>query len=121
MAQRRSTSSVMDASGDKQDGGNIRVVVRVRPENSQEQEGNHRVVIRVLDENVLVFDPKEEASPGFFHGKRRRGRDILRKKNKDIRFAFDYVFDTDASNRMLYENTTQGILDGVLDGYNCSG
>ena len=99
---------------------NIKVVVRVRPQNTKEQEGNHRVVIRVLDDNMLVFDPKEEASPGFFHGKRRRGRDIMHKKNRDIRFAFDRVFDMHCDNREVYENTTQGILHGLLDGYNCS-
>ena len=123
MAQRQSVASSV---GERSDGGgqedsNIRVVVRIRPQNKREREGNHKSVIRVLDEIILVFDPKEESSPGFFHGKRRSGRDITRRKNKDIRFAFDYVFEPDASNRHVYENTTQVILGGLLDGFNCSG
>ena len=34
---------------------------------------------------------------------------------------FDHVFDEQCSNLDVYENTTRCILDGVLDGYNCSG
>ena len=74
-----------------------------------------------MDEYMLVFDPKEQQSPDFYHGRRRRGRNMLKKANKDVRFAFDHVFDEDVPNQYVYENTTKGILDGLLDGYNCSG
>ena len=100
---------------------NVKVVVRVRPENQWEKEGNHRIVVREFDEHVLVFDPKEEFSPGFYHGKQRKGRDIMKKRNKDIKYAFDYVYHSQMTNREVYDNTTKGIVDSLLDGYNCSG
>lgn len=100
---------------------NIRVVVRVRPDNEVEQNSHLRTVVRLLDENLLVFDPKEESSPGFYHGKRKRGRDMLKRRNKDIRFAFDHVFDSNSTNWDVYKNATNGIVNGLIDGYNCSG
>ena len=99
---------------------NVRVVVRVRPMNEAERTGNYGRSIQVLDEHVLVFDPKEESSPDFYHGRKRKGRDVTKKKKKDVRFAFDHVFDDSASNMDVYNNTTKSILDGLLDGYNCS-
>ena len=69
---------------------------------------------------MLVFDPKEEEVPEFYQGRRLKIRGPTKRKSKDIRFVFDQVFDESASNQFVYENTTKGILDGVLDGYNCS-
>ncbi|XP_014669233.1 PREDICTED: kinesin-like protein KIF18A [Priapulus caudatus] len=98
---------------------NVRVVLRVRPENSQENAGGYRNVVEVLDDHVLVFDPKVEQSPGFFQGKKLR-RDVRFRRNKDMKFAFDHVFDKMATNEDVFENTTKSILDSLLDGYNCS-
>ncbi|CAH1787480.1 unnamed protein product [Owenia fusiformis] len=99
---------------------NVKVVIRIRPENEAEQSEKYSTVVKVIDESLLVFDPKEESSPGYFHGKRRRGRDITKRKNRDIKFAFDCVFDEHSTSKLVYENTTKVVLDGVLDGYNCS-
>ena len=99
----------------------IRVCVRIRPENTTEINGNHRTVVNKISDNLLIFDPKTEASPDYYHGKQRRMRDIRKKTQKDMRFVFDHVFDEHSSNEELYEHTTKGILDGLLDGYNCSG
>ena len=99
----------------------IKVCVRIRPENATELEGNHRTVVNVIGDNLLMFDPKTEESPDYYHGKRRKMRDIRKRPKKDMRFVFDHVFDEHASNEELYEHTTKGILDGLLDGYNCSG
>ena len=99
----------------------IRVCVRIRPENTTEMNGNHRTVVNKISDNLLIFDPKTEASPDYYHGKQRRMRDIRKKTQKDMRFVFDHVFDEHSSNEELYEHTTKGILDGLLDGYNCSG
>ena len=96
-------------------------MVRVRPENEKEAAGGFDKVVHVLDENVLIFDPKVDNSPDFYHGQRVRGRDFLKKKHKDIRFMFDCVFDGCSTNREVYEGTLRGILDGVFEGYNCSG
>lgn len=119
------------ASGDHQTDGtqsgnvsndNVRVVVRVRPMNDQEIENNSTSIIHVLDENVLIFDPKQDNSPSnFFHGRKVRHRNMLKRKNRDIRFAFDRVFDGSAAQECVYENTTKTIVDSVLNGFNASG
>ena len=70
---------------------------------------------------MLVFDPKEQSSPDYYHRKRRQGRDLLKKANRDIRFAFDQVYDMEATNAQVYEKTMKTALDALLDGFNCSG
>ncbi|MFT7806870.1 kinesin-like protein KIF18A-like [Arapaima gigas] len=97
----------------------VRVVVRVRPANTQELEGNFRKVVQVVDNHMLVFDPKEEQI-SFFHAQRLRNRDINKKANKDLKFVFDSVFAEDSTQADIFENSTKGILDGVLNGYNCT-
>lgn len=42
------------------------------------------------------------------------------KKVKDQVFAFDRIFDENASQVEVYEGTTKGLLDSVLDGYNAT-
>jgi kinesin family protein 18/19 len=42
------------------------------------------------------------------------------KRVKDQTFAFDRVFDQNASQGELYESTTRSLLDNVLDGYNAT-
>lgn len=54
----------------------------------------------------------------FFGG--RRLRPLLTKKHKDLRFAFDHVFDETSSQTEVLRHTTQAIIDGVLDGINSS-
>lgn len=70
---------------------------------------------------MLIFDPKEEAQPFFFHGSRQHCRDIQKKQNKDLDFGFDQVFDSDSSNEAVFEGSTKDIVKSLLDGYNCSG
>jgi hypothetical protein len=38
---------------------NVKVVVRIRPENGMEKSGNFRIVVKAMNEHVLVFDPNE--------------------------------------------------------------
>jgi kinesin family protein 18/19 len=63
-----------------------------------------------------VFDPPEDNPVQKFsrsvvpHGKR----------VKDQTFAFDRIFDQNASQGEVYENTTRNLLDSVLDGYNAT-
>ena len=105
------------------DSGNstMKVVVRVRPENETEIRSNYQPVVKMLDEHVLVFDPSPDNEPSFRAtselGKR---RPALGKKHKDLRFAFDHVFDETASQTDVFQHTTESIVDGVLDGINCS-
>ena len=79
------------------------------------------ITFQVLDDHMLVFDPKEQNSPDYYHRKRRQGRDMLKKANRDIRFAFDQVYGDSSTNVEVYERTTKAALDALLDGFNCSG
>lgn len=42
------------------------------------------------------------------------------KRVKDQTFAFDRIFDQNASQGEVYESTTRSLLDSVLDGYNAT-
>lgn len=113
------TNSTMAEIGDNLS-SNVKVVVRVRPPNHLENNEHQRSVVEIMNENVLVFDPKEEASPGF--GRRgRRHRDIRKRRQKDMKFAFDYVFDAGSTNEEVFRETTRSVLDGLMGGFNCSG
>ena len=101
------------------DSGNstMKVVVRLRPENEDEIRSNNQAVAKVLDEHVLVFDPSPDNSPSLVIP---RKKPILGRKHKDLRFAFDKVFDETASQVDVFEHTTKSVVDGVLEGINCS-
>ncbi|XP_071809162.1 kinesin-like protein KIF18A [Asterias amurensis] len=109
-------------NNDQNNSTNIRVVVRIRPPNAVELENGSgsRPVVQMLDEKLLVFDPKEESLPSYFHGRRVAKRNFMRRKNKDIKFAFDHVFGERVTQEFVYENTTKTIVDNVLAGYNAS-
>uniref|UniRef100_A0A8D0H2E4 Kinesin-like protein n=1 Tax=Sphenodon punctatus TaxID=8508 RepID=A0A8D0H2E4_SPHPU len=100
------------------DEGNVAVVVRVRPQNQREQESNRPPMVQVISDNVLVFDPEESFLPGAFPGF--RGHDAPKRKAKDLKFVFDQVFGERATQQEVFQHTTKQILDGVLNGYNCS-
>ncbi|XP_066439327.1 kinesin-like protein KIF18A isoform X2 [Eleutherodactylus coqui] len=95
----------------------VRVVVRVRPPNEREKLANFTSVVQVVDKHILVFDPKVE-EVNFFHGRSVASRDITKRKNKDLKFVFDCVFDENSNQQEVYEQTTRIVLDGVLNGYN---
>ncbi|KYO21938.1 kinesin-like protein KIF18A [Alligator mississippiensis] len=97
----------------------VKVVVRVRPENEKEKDGKFSKVVHVVDQHILVFDPKEEVV-SFFHGKKILHRDINKRKNKDLKFVFDAVFRENSSQMEVFEHTTKTVLDGFLNGYNCT-
>uniref|UniRef100_A0A8C8S1A0 Kinesin-like protein n=1 Tax=Pelusios castaneus TaxID=367368 RepID=A0A8C8S1A0_9SAUR len=98
--------------------GNVAVVVRVRPQNQQEREGSRHAVVQVIDDGMLVFDPEEPCLSGAFAGF--RAHDAPRRKGKDLKFVFDRVFGESATQEEVFQHTTKEILDGVLNGYNCS-
>ncbi|XP_022522868.2 kinesin-like protein KIF18A [Astyanax mexicanus] len=97
----------------------VKVVVRVRPLNSKEVDGNLSKVVQVVDSHMLVFDPKVEEVT-FFRGQKVGNRDVRKRANKDLKFVFDHVFGEDSSQVEVFENTTKGVVDGVLNGYNCT-
>ncbi|XP_069766029.1 kinesin-like protein KIF18A isoform X2 [Narcine bancroftii] len=100
--------------------GNVTVVVRIRPQNHQELDSENHVVAQMVDENVLVFDPKEDMNDDVFSKAKFRDRDITHRKRKDLKFVFDRVFNENSTQQQVFEFTTKHILEGVLNGYNCS-
>ncbi|XP_063800487.1 kinesin-like protein KIF18A [Pseudophryne corroboree] len=105
------------ATGEGDVCSHVRVVVRVRPSNERERQANSTSVVQVVDRHILVFDPKVEVVT-FFHGRSATNRDVARKKNKDIKFVYDCVFDENSTQQEVFEQTTRIVLDGVLNGYN---
>ncbi|NXH64906.1 KI18A protein, partial [Rhabdornis inornatus] len=97
----------------------VKVVVRVRPETEKEKHGGFSRVVRVIDRHVLVFDPKEEEVI-FFNRKRVTHRDINKRQRKDLKFMFDAIFDDSSSQLEVFEHTTKNLIDGFLNGYNCT-
>uniref|UniRef100_A0ABD2X6B1 Kinesin motor domain-containing protein n=1 Tax=Trichogramma kaykai TaxID=54128 RepID=A0ABD2X6B1_9HYME len=99
---------------------NIKVIVRVRPHNEKELQDNFKTVVKIIDDRMLVFDPKEEENPFFYRGVVQKGRDLLKKQNKELQFVFDKVFDMSTSNLDVFEGSTKELITSLLDGYNCS-
>lgn len=77
-------------------------------------------VIKVVDNNVVIFDPKEDDEPFFYHGVQQRGRDLLKKANKNIQFIFDRVFGYDSNNAEVFDDSTKNLIQSLMTGYNCS-
>ncbi|PNS15645.1 hypothetical protein CAC42_4097 [Sphaceloma murrayae] len=75
-----------------------------------------RSIIKVVDDRCLVFDPPEDSPVQRF------SRSIIPsgKRTKDQTFGFDKVFDENTTQAEVYESTTKGLLDSVLDGYNAT-
>ncbi|KAH1013631.1 hypothetical protein HUJ04_002597 [Dendroctonus ponderosae] len=101
-------------------GCNIKVVVRVRPPNAKEQESNQRHIIRFMDDKSLIFDPKEDEVPFFYHGVPQKTRDLLKKEKKDIALAYDRVFDFASTNVEVFDSSTKSLIQVLMDGCNCS-
>lgn len=98
----------------------VKVVVRVRPTNESEKRENCRNVVQVVDNHMLIFDPKEEDT-SCFGAQRVRNRNINKRANKDLKFVFDHVFSENSTQMDIFESTTKGVLDGVMNGFNCTG
>ncbi|XP_008111430.2 kinesin-like protein KIF18B [Anolis carolinensis] len=99
--------------------GSVTVVVRVRPQTPREQEANRQSVVQVAGNTMLVFDPEESNLPGFPVNFQTQDS-ASKRKGKNLIFAFDRVFGESSTQAEVFENTTKGILDSVLNGYNCS-
>ncbi|CAK6973398.1 kinesin-like protein KIF18A [Scomber scombrus] len=97
----------------------VKVVVRVRPPNEREKRENCRNVVQVVDNHMLIFDPKEQ-EVGCFGSQRVRKRNINKRANKDLKFVFDHVFDENSTQADIFESTTKLVLDGVMNGFNCT-
>lgn len=70
---------------------------------------------------MLVFDPKDEEVHFFYHGKKeQKHRDLLKKPKKDMTFQFDKVFKKDSTNVEVFMNSTQNLIENLMQGSNCS-
>ena len=54
-----------------------------------------------------MFDPKQDNLPHLEAGKR---RPVIARKPKDLRFAFDRVFDETSTQEEVFEGSTKGEL-----------
>uniref|UniRef100_A0A8I3W1F1 Kinesin-like protein n=1 Tax=Callithrix jacchus TaxID=9483 RepID=A0A8I3W1F1_CALJA len=97
----------------------MKVVVRVRPENTKEKAAGFHKVVHVVDKHILVFDPKQE-EVSFFHGKKTTNQNVIKRQNKDLKFVFDAVFDETSTQSEVFEHTTKPVLHSFLNGYNCT-
>ncbi|XP_075966288.1 kinesin-like protein KIF18A [Anarhichas minor] len=97
----------------------VKVVVRVRPINEREKRENYRNVVQVVDNHMLIFDPKEEDT-SCFGSQRGRNRNVSKKANKDLKFVFDHVFGENSTQDDIFDSTTKGVLDSVMNGFNCT-
>ncbi|XP_061335162.1 kinesin-like protein KIF18A isoform X2 [Pezoporus flaviventris] len=109
----------MSATKEEDVCNHIKVVVRVRPESQKEKDSSFTKVVHVVDQHILVFDPKEE-EVSFFHRKKMTHRDINKRQNKDLKFVFDTVFAESSTQLEVFEHTTKSVIDGFLNGYNCT-
>ncbi|KAJ2004183.1 tubulin-dependent ATPase kip3 [Coemansia thaxteri] len=73
-----------------------------------------RKVVHAIDDHVLVFDPPDE------NVQQRALVGASNKRHKDIRFVFDRVYGEASTQRDVYEGTTRGLLDSVMNGYNAT-
>ncbi|KAJ1635259.1 kinesin motor domain-containing protein, partial [Pavlovales sp. CCMP2436] len=95
------------------------VGVRVRPLTVSEQYGSQRSLIRVVDEQVLCFDPA--CGEDLHVGKPVRGpHKIGHRAAKDQKYAFDCVFDSNATQEEVYQKTARPQVESVLSGYNAT-
>ncbi|KAM6108023.1 kinesin-like protein KIF18B [Pterocles gutturalis] len=94
--------------------GTVSVVVRVRPPCERERAAHP--ILHVVDQHVLVFNPEEPAGPP---GSALPARGP-KQQGKGMKFVFDRVFGETATQEEVFQHTTHGVLDGVLNGYNCS-
>ena len=75
------------------------------------------IINAAYSNNFSVFDPPEDNLVQKFS---RSVVSNMGKRVKDQTFGFDRVFDENITQGEVYEATTRGLLDSVLDGYNAT-
>ena len=76
----------------------IKVGVRIRPLNSKELEISASPVI-ASESNKFV---------------------LTKTSSKKSRFEYDWSFDTDSTNKVVYESSCQPLIENVFDGFNAT-
>ena len=98
----------------------VKVAVRLRPASLNEKIGNYKAMVKVTGENVLCFDP-DSTEDGILieqtSGDADRRRRVGVRRAKNLRFAYDHVFDADCGTECIFEKTTRPLVDYVCSGY----
>ncbi|XP_006145918.1 kinesin-like protein KIF19 [Tupaia chinensis] len=99
----------MKDSGDSKD-QQLMVALRVRPISVAELEEGATLIAHKVDEQMVVLmDPMEDPD------------DILRAhRSREKSYLFDVAFDFTATQEMVYQATTKGLIGGVISGYNAT-
>ncbi|KAM5274440.1 kinesin-like protein KIF19 [Ctenodactylus gundi] len=99
----------MKDSGDAKD-QQLLVALRVRPINVAElEEGASLIAHKVDEQMVVLMDPMEDPD------------DILRAhRSREKSYLFDVAFDFTATQEMVYQATTKGLIEGIISGYNAT-
>lgn len=74
-----------------------------------------RKIVNVVDDRMLIFDPPDTNPLNAMH---KSAFPNGNSRIRDYKFVFDRLFDEDASQNDVYENTTRPLLDSILDGFN---
>ena len=100
------SSSNLNLNSDKKSA--ITVAIRVRPLNQNELEITPVEGIKIINSNSLIVTSDPNSTN--------------RKTNliKEHQFFFDYVFGPSATQEEIYQNTTQKLLPGILEGFNAT-
>lgn len=107
------------ASKDVPDFHRMQVYVRIRPVSKREStDSRHRTVVAPINEVSLVYDPPFEDTSYYYRGK--NYKEPGKKEAKNIKFDFDRVFDSEATNIQVYQETAEKFIDPFLKGYNVS-
>ncbi|TKY86716.1 hypothetical protein EX895_004356 [Sporisorium graminicola] len=77
-----------------------------------------RPIVKPMDKKVLVFDPPDTNPLTRLYNNNPLARGA--RRSKDVRYAFDRVFDSTASQTDVFQETCKPLLDGILNGYNAS-
>eukprot|EP00834_Sanchytrium_tribonematis_P003583 NODE_142_length_15935_cov_1.439126.p13 type:complete len:154 gc:universal NODE_142_length_15935_cov_1.439126:1986-1525(-) len=108
-----------------QDMPSISVAVRIRPFSPQELQPPSELdqfyqpvhTVQPLDETVLIFDPIHKSQPD----ENRLARLATSKRyKKDIKYAFDRVFDMKTSQQQIFSSLCEPLLKDVIDGYHAT-
>ena len=100
------SSSNLNLNSDKK--SSITVAIRVRPLNQNELEITSVEGIKILNSNSLIVNSDPNSTN--------------KKTNliKEHQFFFDYVFGPSSTQEEIYQNTTQKLLPGILEGFNAT-
>lgn len=80
-----------------------------------------RPIVHTVDEKVLIFDPPDNNPLSrLYNNTQANYLAHGQKRAKDVRYAFDRVFNDGASQRDVFQGTTNPLLDGVLNGFNAT-